>query len=76
MPSKCLHTHKIHCIQNLQANEAPRYKTGATTTKWAHQPIYKNTNIHRVTFKVPLEHQLLPLPQVVVPHPLLVPLAL
>jgi hypothetical protein len=37
-------------------------------------PAYiQNTKIHRVTLKVPLEHHLLPLPQAVVPHPLLVP---
>jgi hypothetical protein len=42
-------------------------------TKWAHQPIYKKTKIHRAPLKVPLEHHLLPLPQAVVSHPLLVP---
>ena len=42
-------------------------------SKWAHQPIYKNTKIHRTTLKVPLEDHLLPLPQAVVSHPLLVP---
>jgi hypothetical protein len=45
-------------------------------TKWAHQPIYKNTSIHRAPLKVPLEHHHLPLPQAVVAHPLLVPPAL
>jgi hypothetical protein len=42
-------------------------------TKWAHQPIYKNTKIHKTPLKVPLEHHLLPLPQAMVSHPLLVP---
>jgi hypothetical protein len=42
-------------------------------TKWAHQPIYKNTSIHRAPLKVPIEHHRLPLPQAVVSHPLLVP---
>jgi hypothetical protein len=41
--------------------------------KWAHQPIYKNTSIHRAPIKVPLEHHHLPRPQAVVSHPLLVP---
>ena len=43
------------------------------STKWAHQPIYKKTKIHRAPLKVPLENHLLPLPQAVVHHPLLVP---
>jgi hypothetical protein len=73
VPSKCLHTHRIHHIQNPQASEAPRYKNGVMTPTWAHQPIYKKQKIHKATLTVPLEHHLLALPQAVVPHLLSVP---